>query len=99
MRLFQNCGLTASYLAHLNRLAVKAAGDRAPPDRGFFNLDPVRFLSTFVRRLPGCVRTTLCWRAASSGRSDLAAYGAVLDIFPSNFGFVAPQGAVINENP
>ena len=49
----------------------------------FYNLDPVRFPSTFVRRLPGCVRTTLCWRAAPSGRADLTAYGAVLGNFPS----------------
>jgi hypothetical protein len=145
MRLFQNCGLTPSYLAHLNRLAVKAAGfaerrriflddrfgalhflqpvldDDADAfftcgndgilqrqwarENGigekvslddillqqiehhrtevFYNLDPVRFPSTFVRRLPGCVRTTLCWRAAPSGRADLTAYGAVLGNFPS----------------
>ncbi|KYG24595.1 hypothetical protein SE92_33715 [Bradyrhizobium sp. AT1] len=49
----------------------------------FYNLDPVRFPSTFVRKLPGCVRTTLCWRAAPSGSADLTAYGAVLGNFPS----------------
>jgi hypothetical protein len=49
----------------------------------FYNLDPVRYPSTFVRKLPGCVRTTLCWRAAPSGNADLTAYGAVLGNFPS----------------
>jgi hypothetical protein len=145
MRLFQNCGLTPSYLAHLDQLAAKASsfaqrrgiflddrfgalhilqpvlsgdsdafftcgndgilqrrwarengiGETASLDdillqqiehhrtEVFYNLDPVRFPSTFVRRLPGCVRTTLCWRAAPSGRADLTAYGAVLGNFPS----------------
>lgn len=49
----------------------------------FYNMDPVRYPSTFVRKLPGCVRTTLCWRAAPSGNADLTAYGAVLGNFPS----------------
>src|SRR5665213_1346851 len=49
----------------------------------FYNLDPVRYPSTFVRKLPGCVRKTLCWRAAPSGQADLTAYGVVLGNFPS----------------
>jgi Glycosyl transferases group 1 len=49
----------------------------------FYNLDPVRYPSVFVSRLPGCVKTTLCWRAAPSGNADLTAYGAVLGNFPS----------------
>jgi hypothetical protein len=49
----------------------------------FYNLDPVRYPSTFVRKLPGCVQKTLCWRAAPSGDADLTAYGAVLGNFPS----------------
>ena len=43
----------------------------------FYNLDPVRYPSTFVRKLPGCVRKTFCWRAAPSGNADLTAYGLV----------------------
>ena len=49
----------------------------------FYNMDPVRYPSAFVRRLPGCVRKTLCWRAAPSRNADLTAYGAVLGNFPS----------------
>ena len=49
----------------------------------FYNLDPVRYPSMFVGKLPGCVRKTLCWRAAPSGQADLTAYGAVLGNFPS----------------
>ena len=49
----------------------------------FYNLDPVRYPSAFVAKLPGRVKTTLCWRAAPSGNADLTAYGAVLGNFPS----------------
>lgn len=145
MRLFQNCGLTPSYVARLNELAPSGAtfdarrqtflNDRfgAPhllkpvldqetasfltcgnDDRMqrqwarenglqaksslenillaqiehhrteiLYNLDPVRFPSSFVRELPGSVRKTVCWRAAPSGQADLTAYGAVLGNFPS----------------
>jgi hypothetical protein len=49
----------------------------------FYNLDPVRYPSAFIRKLPGCIKKTLCWRSAPSGQSDLTAYGAVLGNFPS----------------
>lgn len=49
----------------------------------FYNMDPVRYPSDFVRKLPACVKQTLCWRAAPSGNADLTAYGAVLGNFPS----------------
>src|SRR5262245_40773033 len=140
MRLFQNCGLSPSYLLHLNRLAqpglpfdarrsiflndrygalhflkpvleghtdaflacgndevmqrqwARSNGLEAKPSLDdillaqiehhrtevFYNLDPVAFPSSFLRKLPGCVRKTVCWRAAPSGQTDLTAYGAVL---------------------
>jgi len=49
----------------------------------FYNLDPVRYSSAFIRKLPGSVRKTFCWRAAPSGNADLSAYDAVLGNFPS----------------
>jgi hypothetical protein len=58
----------------------------------FYNLDPVRYPSSFVRKLPGSVRKTLCWRAAPSGNADLAAYGAVLGNFPSILEFWRNRG-------
>ncbi len=58
----------------------------------FYNLDPVRFPSAFVRKLPGCVRKTLCWRAAPSGKVDLTAYGAVAGNFPSILGSWRAKG-------
>jgi hypothetical protein len=49
----------------------------------FYNLDPLRFASDFVRKLPGCVRRSFAWRAAPSPGADFAAYDAVLCNFPS----------------
>lgn len=44
----------------------------------FYNLDPMRFGSQFVRRLPGTVRKSICWRAAPSPNADFGAYDLVL---------------------
>jgi hypothetical protein len=58
----------------------------------FYNLDPVRYPSSFVQKLPGSVRTALCWRAVPSRSVDLTAYGAVLGNFPSIADFWRNQG-------
>jgi hypothetical protein len=49
----------------------------------FYNLDPMRYGSDFVRRLPGSVRHSLAWRAAPSPGADFSAYDRVLNNFPS----------------
>lgn len=49
----------------------------------FYNLDPMRYGSDFVRRLPGCVRKAVCWRAAPSPGADFSAYDRVVCNFPS----------------
>lgn len=49
----------------------------------FYNLDPLRYGSDFVRKLPGCVRRSFAWRAAPSPGADFAAYDAVLCNFPA----------------
>jgi hypothetical protein len=49
----------------------------------FYNLDPVRYPSHFVGKLPGCVKKTICWRAAPSGSADLSAYDLLVCNFPS----------------
>ncbi len=49
----------------------------------FYNLDPIRFPSAFVRRLPGCVRRSIAWRAAPSPGADFGAYDRVVCNFPS----------------
>lgn len=48
----------------------------------FYNLDPLRYGTDFVRRLPACVRRSFAWRAAPSPGADFAAYDAVLCNFP-----------------
>jgi hypothetical protein len=49
----------------------------------FYNQDPVRYPSAFVRKLPGCVRKTLCWRAAPSGSADFSGYDLLVNNFPA----------------
>lgn len=49
----------------------------------FYNFDPMRYQSDFVRRLPGCVKRTICWRAAPSRGADFSAYDLVVCNFPS----------------
>jgi hypothetical protein len=44
----------------------------------FYNLDPIRFQSDFVRRLPGCVKKSIAWRAAPSPKADFGAYDLVV---------------------
>ncbi len=46
-----------------------------------YQLDPILLPSTFVRRLPGCVKKVIAWRAAPLGGADLTAY----DVVVSNF--------------
>jgi len=48
----------------------------------FYNLDPVSFDSSFVRKLPGCVKYKLCWRAAPARSADFGAYDRVMCNFP-----------------
>lgn len=48
----------------------------------FYNLDPMRYGSDFVRKLPGCVRRSFAWRAAPSPGADFSAYDSVLCNFP-----------------
>ena len=48
----------------------------------FYNLDPVRFGSAFVKRLPGSVRRRVCWRAAPASL-DLSGYDVVVNNFPA----------------
>lgn len=49
----------------------------------FYNIDPMRYPSDFVRKLPGCVRRSIAWRAAPSPGADFSAYDLVVCNFPS----------------
>ncbi len=46
-----------------------------------YQLDPIQFPSSFVRRLPACVKKVIAWRAAPIGSADLSAYDVVLSNF------------------
>jgi hypothetical protein len=49
----------------------------------FYNLDPMLYGSDFIRKLPGCVKVSIAWRAAPSPGADFSAYDAVVCNFPS----------------
>jgi hypothetical protein len=49
----------------------------------FYNSDPMRYGSDFVRSLPGCVKRSIAWRAAPSPGADFSAYDLVVCNFPS----------------
>jgi glycosyltransferase involved in cell wall biosynthesis len=44
----------------------------------FYNLDPVRYNSDFVHRLPGCVRKAIAWRNIPSPLADFSGYDFIL---------------------
>lgn len=48
----------------------------------FYNLDPVRFDSEFVRKLPGSVKASIGWRAAPLSGADISAYDLIVSNFP-----------------
>lgn len=49
----------------------------------FYNLDPMRYGSDFVKKLPGCVAHTVAWRAAPSPGADFSSYSVIVCNFPS----------------
>ena len=49
----------------------------------FYNLDPISYGSAFVRKLPNCVKTSICWRGVPSGNPDLTGYDLVVCNFPT----------------
>ena len=59
-------------------------------------MDPVRYNSDFVRRLPGCVRKAVAWRNIPSPSADFGGYDLIVCNFahsseelPRNFGWKA----------
>lgn len=49
----------------------------------FYNMDPLRFGSDFVRKLPGSVKKAIAWRAAPSPGADFGAYDLIVCNFES----------------
>jgi glycosyl transferase family 1 len=59
----------------------------------FYTTDPILFPDAFVRRLPGCVRRTIAWRAAPSPHHDFFSYDLVISNFPAILRTYADGGA------
>jgi hypothetical protein len=71
-------------MAHQTTLAdILLAQIEANRTEVFYNLDPVRYASGFVKRLPGCVKKSVAWRAAPSGFADFSAYDLMVCNFPT----------------
>lgn len=49
----------------------------------FYNIDPIRYPSTFVKRLPSTVRRSIAWRAAPAPGADFSAYDLIVCNFRS----------------
>ena len=49
----------------------------------FYNLDPIRYGNAFLKRLPGCVKRTIAWRAAPSGNAQFLDHDLVVNNYPS----------------
>lgn len=49
----------------------------------FYNMDPMRYGNAFLKRLPGCVRKTIAWRAAPSAGGDFGAHDLIVCNFPA----------------
>lgn len=58
----------------------------------FYNLDPMRYQSEFIRGLPGCVKRSIAWRAAPSPGADFSKYDCVVCNFPRILDTYAAQG-------
>jgi hypothetical protein len=59
----------------------------------FYNLDPVRYGDSFIRRLPGHVRRTIAWRAAPSGSAEFLKHDIIVNNFPGILEGYRAQGA------
>lgn len=58
----------------------------------FYNLDPMRYGSDFIKKLPGCVKKSIAWRAAPSPNADFSAYDLIVCNFPSILESYRKQG-------
>lgn len=47
-----------------------------------YSMDPVALPTSFIRRLPSCVKKTIGWRAAPTKGADFTAYDLIVSNFP-----------------
>jgi glycosyl transferase family 1 len=59
----------------------------------FYNMEPVTYGDAFLKRLPGCVKRTIAWRAAPSPRHDFFGHDLVVSNFPGILRSYAEGGA------
>jgi Glycosyl transferases group 1 len=59
----------------------------------FYNMDPVRFGNDFLKRLPGCVKKSIAWRAAPSSHSEFLHHDLIVNNYPSLADHYRKQGA------
>ena len=59
----------------------------------FYNMEPVTYGDAFLKRLPGCVKRTIAWRAAPSPRHDFFNHDLVVSNFPGILRSYAAGGA------
>jgi hypothetical protein len=58
----------------------------------FYNIDPMVYGAEFLKRLPGCVKFSIAWRAAPSGSIDFSSYDRVVCNFPNILESLAASG-------
>jgi len=58
----------------------------------FYNIDPVRLNNDFIKHLPGCVKRTIAWRAASSAGAAFSRHDLVVNNFPGILTSLAAEG-------
>jgi len=58
-----------------------------------YNLAPLAFGNAFLRRLPGCVRRTIAWRAAPSSHLDFFDHDLIVSNFAAIRRFYEERGA------
>lgn len=58
----------------------------------FYNSDPMRYGDQFLKRLPGCVRKTIAWRAAPSSGGEFLRHDVIVNNFPSILNDYQRQG-------
>lgn len=59
----------------------------------FYNGDPVLYGNEFLARLPGCVRRTIAWRAAPSGKAAFLKHDLIVNNYPSLAAKYRAEGA------
>jgi len=58
----------------------------------FYNLDPMKFDSSFVKKIPSSVKYRVAWRAVLNKQTDISAYDLIVSNFPGILESFEQQG-------